>query len=423
MVPNFTQFRRFTGFHLRDCLATGFSMAAEGEFAFVIAVYAVDAGLISKDLYASIVLAVLISTIIPPFLLRFTISYYHKKAQKALDEAADLELQRNMTLRKDHELMGEIESRTAVFLSIQTQSNSGWGLLPKIMQSLFRMGIEVIDHRSWHPRGVDTTLVNEIYAKDSIQFGDEEEANKVLQERINEIQDNLLESINQPDVARVKVNRWFPGVVTEIIEEIGHEDHGEPVKLKTRHELASAISREASKRLESDKERQTGATRERTVDEILKNVPLPDIVEDVEIGVNKPRRRRRQKMMSTPATSGDMWQETKKTTVNTTKETAGQGDFWSDLRKLEEKSGTMAELVVGREVFNVRVTSTVLSRIRRGYSENSLLGSGDITPSLKDDATPQNFEHKLMGLVRTPQLTKITEESVHDDASEVSDLN
>lgn len=33
MVPNFTQSRSFTNLHLRDCLITGFSMAAEGEFA------------------------------------------------------------------------------------------------------------------------------------------------------------------------------------------------------------------------------------------------------------------------------------------------------------------------------------------------------------------------------------------------------
>ena len=39
MVPNFSQNKNFTGNHLRDCMITGFSMAAEGEFAFVIAVY------------------------------------------------------------------------------------------------------------------------------------------------------------------------------------------------------------------------------------------------------------------------------------------------------------------------------------------------------------------------------------------------
>jgi Kef-type K+ transport system membrane component KefB len=58
LVPNFTQSRNYTGSHLRDCLITGWSMAAEGEFAFVIAVFSVDNGLVDKDLYASVVLAV-----------------------------------------------------------------------------------------------------------------------------------------------------------------------------------------------------------------------------------------------------------------------------------------------------------------------------------------------------------------------------
>ena len=81
MVPNFNQSKRFSGLHFRDCLCTGFSMAAEGEFAFVIAVFIVDQKLIDKDLYAAIVLAVLLSTIFPPFALRLTIGYYNKKVR------------------------------------------------------------------------------------------------------------------------------------------------------------------------------------------------------------------------------------------------------------------------------------------------------------------------------------------------------
>ena len=74
------------------------SQAAEGEFAFVIAVFAKDQDLISADLYASIVLAVLISTIIPPFALRFTLSYYNKIAAKMIKQAEDLERQRATTI-------------------------------------------------------------------------------------------------------------------------------------------------------------------------------------------------------------------------------------------------------------------------------------------------------------------------------------
>lgn len=64
----------------------------------MIAVFAKDQDLISADLYASIVLAVLISTIIPPFALRFTLSYYNKIAAKMIKQAEDLERQRANTI-------------------------------------------------------------------------------------------------------------------------------------------------------------------------------------------------------------------------------------------------------------------------------------------------------------------------------------
>jgi hypothetical protein len=160
LVPNFTQSARFTGFHLRDCLITGFSMAAEGEYAFVIAVFSVDSWLINKDFYASVVLAVLMSTIIPPFLLKFTTSYYHRKAQETIEKIAQEELDKNYDLEphtadeeRAEKLVESIRNRRAIFLCIQTQSES------RCMATLTKLGIDIIDHQSWHPRGIDTTLV------------------------------------------------------------------------------------------------------------------------------------------------------------------------------------------------------------------------------------------------------------------------
>ena len=34
-----------------------------------------------------------------------------------------------------------------------------------LMKTMALAGLDVIDHRAWHPRGINTTLVNEIYAK------------------------------------------------------------------------------------------------------------------------------------------------------------------------------------------------------------------------------------------------------------------
>ena len=43
-------------------------------------------------------MAVLISTIIPPFALRFTLSYYNKIAARMIKQAEDLERQRATTI-------------------------------------------------------------------------------------------------------------------------------------------------------------------------------------------------------------------------------------------------------------------------------------------------------------------------------------
>eukprot|EP00592_Proboscia_alata_P026898 CAMPEP_0194442978 /NCGR_PEP_ID=MMETSP0176-20130528/126441_1 /TAXON_ID=216777 /ORGANISM="Proboscia alata, Strain PI-D3" /LENGTH=560 /DNA_ID=CAMNT_0039269153 /DNA_START=33 /DNA_END=1711 /DNA_ORIENTATION=- len=96
LVPNFTTHLSFTGLHKRDVLIVGFSMAAEGEFAFVIAVYAVSNGLIGKDTYASIVLAVLLSTILAPLALRVTISHYNKLKEREIRNAEMRETRRTI---------------------------------------------------------------------------------------------------------------------------------------------------------------------------------------------------------------------------------------------------------------------------------------------------------------------------------------
>ena len=115
-----------------------------------------DNGLISKDLYASVVLAVLLSTIIPPFLLRFTINYYNKKAEETVKQVVQDEMKRKHDLEstieapdREHILEEGIRNNTAVFLCIQTQSEASWGLMHRLMAKLGKLGLEIIDHRAW----------------------------------------------------------------------------------------------------------------------------------------------------------------------------------------------------------------------------------------------------------------------------------
>ena len=429
MVPNFTQATRFTKWHLRDCLITGFSMAAEGEFAFVIAVFSVENELIDKDQYASVVLAVLLSTIIPPFLLRFTISYYHKKAEQELQDMANDEMDKQHKLEEDIEESGmtkaeheaqlaqDIRRQRAVFLCIQTQSESAWGLMPRIMAKLSQLKLDIIDHRSWHPRGIDTTLVNEIYVKDILKLEKKGEAQDILKKRIDEVREALMAAIAQPETSKVKVQRWFPGVVQEIVESV-HDR----TKQKKNISLEQRLVSEAAAQMDHRQSVQTTATKERTVAEILAEmgdapVPEPKPVGDAAAGgapTGVPRRRRRQKMRSTPVVGGDLFGGTDTTTDQNEQEEPKAGGVPAIKKKWKPDfdfgmKGKRAEIIVDGESFDVRLNSEVIKSLRSGFSGDMLDSRGislDNVGVRSGDVT-----NMLSGYVRSAMpMSKIIEE-------------
>jgi Kef-type K+ transport system membrane component KefB len=71
--------RRWDWQHLRDCAIVGFSMAGEAEFAFLVAGFGLSEGLLSQEVYASVVFAILLSTIVSPVLLRTTLALFPNK--------------------------------------------------------------------------------------------------------------------------------------------------------------------------------------------------------------------------------------------------------------------------------------------------------------------------------------------------------
>ena len=434
MVPNFTQATSFTKWHLRDCLITGFSMAAEGEFAFVIAVFSVENGLIDKDQYAAVVLAVLLSTIIPPFLLRFTISYYNKKAEQELQDLANQEMDKKHKLEDDddaemsntqreNKLMDDIYRRRVVFLCIQTQSDTAWGLMPRIMQKLSALKLDIIDHRSWHPRGIDATLVNEIYVQDELKIEEKGGAQELLKQRIDEIREALKAAIGQPERSKVKVQRWFPGVVQEIVESV-HDRTKSKKKLNIQQELVT----EAAKQMEIRQSIQTTATKERSVREILadmgKDPGVPagsaDATAAETTADGAPRPRRRRKMRSTPAVGGDLFggadadapvplvKESLSTSIKKSK-----NDFDFGMK------GHKAEIIVEGESFDVRLNSQTIKALRSGFSGDMLDSRGislNNAPLQSSDVT-----HMLSGYVRNAMpMSKIAEEG--DSESDTSSV-
>jgi Kef-type K+ transport system membrane component KefB len=61
---------RLTGLSVRDSLIVGTGMVPRGEVAMIVALIGLNQGLISQNSYAVVVLMSLLTTIIPPLLLR-----------------------------------------------------------------------------------------------------------------------------------------------------------------------------------------------------------------------------------------------------------------------------------------------------------------------------------------------------------------
>jgi len=429
LVPNFNQTPSFTGNHIRDVLVTGFSMAAEGEFAFVIAVYAVDNGLIDKDLYASIVLAVLISTIIPPFLLRFTIAKYNKKAELLLQETVKLEIKKKLDIDSgknvDDDLRKGIKDETTIFLCIQMQCESKWGLLNKIMTEMKKIHLDVIDHRSWHPRGVDSTLVNEIYAK-----GHFDESKETVEVYSDGVHDSLMHLLNQPE-ASVKVTRWHPGVVTEIVEELDTGTGESEVQHKI--SVSDKILKEAQTMLESKQKLQLTATQDRTVEEILntgipvESIPPPEVKNADPVAATKvaKRRNRRVRTMSTPVIGGDLFAgktansasittTTKGTDGTTKKSTISQIPSFTRGAAPGVSGGIHsmnATLTVGEEEFNIQISAAVLAKVRK--ERNITLNAKDV--KAREKTGDLKMEFQLDGFVRRPVFSGLQSVSEEEE--------
>eukprot|EP00978_Attheya_sp_CCMP212_P006962 scaffold16242_cov55-Attheya_sp.AAC.9 len=412
-------------------------MAAEGEFAFVIAVFAVDKGLIDKDLYASVVFAVLLSTIFPPFLLRFTINYYNKKAEEMVRKAAEEQLEQSNDVEADGEHFSEeledgIRKRSTIFVVIQTRSDSKWGLLNLLMAAMNRDGLEIIDHRSWHPRGVNTTLVNEVYAKAQLPEG-QQDTKDAVDARFLVIQTALMKVIDQPG-AKVKVQRWYPGVVKEITEKM-ESTHGDTKPQETKLNLQDRLLSEATNELEKHREMQTQLTKEKTVEDIRKELTsesaaLPEFSAGEGIPTGKPKRRRRQKMRSTPVVGASLFGENANDVSTEDEEVVdrkrmplGPLNLPMTRPKFEARQpGFAAEIIVNGEVFKIRVNDETLRGLRRGFSGDMLDSHGISVNGMTIQADSSNIVGQLKGFVRNDTLAHIQEESVTgSDTSSIID--
>lgn len=233
--------------------------------------------------------------------------------------------------------------------------------------------------------------------------------------------------------AKVKTTRWFPGVLQAIVEEVKSKSSSTVSTVnEKRGSVKDLLAHEATKTLETKRNLQISATKEKTLDEIKKEmgIPLDSAAKESEPEPAAPaaptvtdlsgavppatttRRRVRQKMRSTPVTGGSLFdapQQQPAPQPEPGKEGRRAQPFSSDL------GGQSAELVVGGEVFKIRVMPETIHRIRSGYS-GELLEDSSVKFSQKD--VP--IEHRLQGFVRHAGLSTITED-VSETKSNISD--
>ena len=231
------------------------------------------------------------------------------------------------------------------------------------------------------------------------------------------------------------MTRWFPGVLQAIVEEVKSRSSVSKTLGDGRSNgksVRSILAFEASKTLENTRNIQIAATKEKTLDEIKKDMGIPLDSTAAEAasptvptvtGIagalpppNTTRRRVRQKMRSTPVVGGSLFDDVKPSRpeepeVNTGG-SSGRQPFSGGL------GGQTAELVVGGEVFKIRIMPETIHRIRSGYS-GELLDDASVKFSQAD--VP--IEHRLEGFIRVSGLQTISEDVSETASNHGSDKN
>ena len=189
--------------NLESFLTVGLSMSAWGEFAFILATTSYQEGFLDNESFSSTLFAVLLSVLIPPYLLKLTVNYFRKEKQKIIDKT-----------KNSDELH-------PVFYCINTKGRGIFGHQDILLKTIFELKLELIDFRVNHDSLYDDTqhlpyvndmfyvLDNKIKLKPTKFIDDKDKV--ILKERCIEIKNAILNGMNNNKL-RVNIMRWLPGL-------------------------------------------------------------------------------------------------------------------------------------------------------------------------------------------------------------------
>jgi hypothetical protein len=230
------------------------------------------------------------------------------------------------------------------------------------------------------------------------------------------------------------VTRWFPGVVTEIVDEV-HET-SEAKATHRRANLTDRLLTEATSALEDKRRLQTSATQEKTMSELIGELNLPSTTPTEvplasgdapaplpSVAPRTRNKRVRQKMRSTPVFGGSLFGEDSKDAETASGVAADQTtpagnakesmDMWKSGFRT---TGHSAELNIDGEAYQIRISEDTLKNLRKGYSGETLDGRGFAlsSGSIKIEGADSPVVNMLQGYVRNTKLSNIAEDTAED---------
>jgi hypothetical protein len=245
------------------------------------------------------------------------------------------------------------------------------------------------------------------------------------------------------ETAKVKVTRWYPGVITEIVDET--EENVKTKPSTVRATLEDRLLEEATSALEQKQQIQTMATTQKSIKELLRDMsasacPQTDVpmggeaspsvtVEPIAEGTKAQyarKKRVRHKMRSTPVFGGSLFgedsgnaQAVSSGPVAPRVVSSKKKDEWRSL--LARPTGHSAELTINGESYQIRISDDTLKNLRKGFSGETLDSRGFTVPGhIQIEQANAPIVNMLQGYVRNTKLASIKEGSVQDTNSEAN---
>jgi len=213
-----------------EFFTVGFAMAAWGEFAFITATTARDAHIIDDTIFSATILAVLVSVVIAPTLLRITLARSSRAAYGRIDgamrrvpppppSASERRSERGVKLaaaEQSVELGSPCAAPTACY-RLRTRSPPVWGLNSVLTQLLMEQGLVVLDSRSQHGHN-PPMVVTEIFLQDlllclpptaTLRSKQEKELKRRLKTLTTLVTQALTDSAQERQSVKVDLIRWM----------------------------------------------------------------------------------------------------------------------------------------------------------------------------------------------------------------------